>query len=97
MEYLVRFVQVHESFRKPELDALAGLAGVHLDTVTYSKDVRELPRAQSIFCNDAAPDECVRRSDSLKLGVVTILHCPAAFGAGSTRAHCTKCAQPWHL
>jgi tRNA G10 N-methylase Trm11 len=38
-EYLVRLVQVHESFRKAELLALAELAGVELDILKYSEDV----------------------------------------------------------
>lgn len=39
MEYLVRFVQVHESFRKPELEALAVLANVNLEFLSYSEYV----------------------------------------------------------
>ena len=38
-EYLVRFAQTHESFRKVELQALADVAGVTLDFVKYEKDV----------------------------------------------------------
>lgn len=41
MDYLIRFVQMHESFRKPETDALATLAGIDLEWVFYSEDVRE--------------------------------------------------------
>ncbi|KAL9609895.1 MAG: hypothetical protein Q9167_005366 [Letrouitia subvulpina] len=37
MEYLVRFVQVHETFRRPELEALADLAGINVEFVDYSK------------------------------------------------------------
>lgn len=39
MEYLVRFAQMHENFRKPEIDALAQLAGLHLQWIFYSDDV----------------------------------------------------------
>ena len=39
MDYLVRFVQVHESFRRPELEALAALANVHVELLTYSERV----------------------------------------------------------
>jgi tRNA G10 N-methylase Trm11 len=40
MEYLVRFAQVHETFRKPELEALAVVANVELEIITYNSDVR---------------------------------------------------------
>lgn len=39
MEYLVRLAQVHETFRKPELEALATLADVQVDFVQYREDV----------------------------------------------------------
>ncbi|KAJ5089496.1 tRNA (guanine(10)-N2)-methyltransferase [Penicillium argentinense] len=35
MEYLIRFAQVHETFRQPEIQALATLAGVDLEIVSY--------------------------------------------------------------
>lgn len=38
-EYLVRLVQVHESFRKAELQALADVAGVGIEFVKYNQDV----------------------------------------------------------
>lgn len=38
-EYLVRLAQVHESFRRAELLALAELAGVNLEFVSYHEDV----------------------------------------------------------
>ncbi|KAF2182142.1 tRNA guanosine-2'-O-methyltransferas-like protein TRM11 [Zopfia rhizophila CBS 207.26] len=37
-EYLVRLVQVHESFRKAELRALAEIAGVNLEIISYHED-----------------------------------------------------------
>lgn len=37
--YLVRLAQIHESFRKAELHALAELAGVELEIVSYDDDV----------------------------------------------------------
>lgn len=40
MEYLLRFVQVHESFRKPEILALATLLRVEIDFLDYSDSVR---------------------------------------------------------
>lgn len=39
MEYLVRFVQMHETFRRPELEALAILACIEMTIVHYSEDV----------------------------------------------------------
>jgi len=39
MDYLVRFAHVHESFRQPELEALAVLANVKLNVVHYSTTV----------------------------------------------------------
>lgn len=39
MEYIVRFVQYHESFRKPELEALASLAGIDLEIIDYNEYV----------------------------------------------------------
>lgn len=37
--YLVRLVQVHESFRKAELQALADVAGAPIEFVRYDEDV----------------------------------------------------------
>jgi len=39
-EYLVRLAQVHESFRKAELEALAELTGIEMEIILYSEDVR---------------------------------------------------------
>lgn len=39
MEYLIRLVQVHETFRRPELESLARLHGIDLHIVEYSDDV----------------------------------------------------------
>jgi tRNA (guanine10-N2)-methyltransferase len=36
MDYLIRFVQAHEAFRRPELEALARLADVDIEIVFYS-------------------------------------------------------------
>lgn len=38
-EYLVRLAQIHEDFRTAELHALAELAGVELEIVSYYDDV----------------------------------------------------------
>ncbi|CAL5874640.1 uncharacterized protein PFLUO_LOCUS8937 [Penicillium psychrofluorescens] len=36
MEYLIRFAQQHESFRLPEIEALATLAGIDLEIISYN-------------------------------------------------------------
>jgi tRNA (guanine10-N2)-methyltransferase len=38
-EYLVRLTQTHESFRRAELQALAELAGVEIEFISYHEDV----------------------------------------------------------
>ncbi len=40
MEFLIRFVQIHESFRMPEIEALAVLTNVNIEFLFYSEDVR---------------------------------------------------------
>lgn len=40
MKYLIRFLQVHETFRKPEVEALATLANVRVEFEEYSESVR---------------------------------------------------------
>lgn len=42
MDYLVRFAQIHESFRIPELQALADLSGIDVGFADYSQYVRHL-------------------------------------------------------
>ncbi|EAW10642.1 tRNA (guanine-N2-)-methyltransferase [Aspergillus clavatus NRRL 1] len=37
MEYLIRFAQVHESFRQPEIQALAALKGIDLEILSYNE------------------------------------------------------------
>lgn len=39
MDFLIRFAQVHESFRKPEIQALATLRGVNVEFLVYTDDV----------------------------------------------------------
>ena len=39
MEYLIRFAQAHETFRRPEINALASLAGIDLEIVSYDQFV----------------------------------------------------------
>lgn len=38
-EYLVRFAQRHETFRLPELEALATMIGAEMEVVEYDDDV----------------------------------------------------------
>lgn len=40
MDYLVRFMQIHEDFHRAELESLATLASVDLRILEYSADVR---------------------------------------------------------
>jgi tRNA G10 N-methylase Trm11 len=42
-EYLVRLAQSYESFRKPELEALARLENIDLEFLSYSLEVRHKP------------------------------------------------------
>ncbi|KAJ9263201.1 hypothetical protein DTO212C5_7627 [Paecilomyces variotii] len=37
MEYLIRFAQAHETFRRPEIQALATLAGVDVEFLSYDQ------------------------------------------------------------
>lgn len=39
MEYLIRFAQTHETFRRPEIEALASLVGVDVEFVLYDRYV----------------------------------------------------------
>ena len=39
MDFLIRFVQIHETFRKPEIEALAVLANVPVTSFCYSETV----------------------------------------------------------
>lgn len=39
MEYLIRFIQTHESFRRAEINALAELNGLNIEWLIYSDNV----------------------------------------------------------
>ncbi|WEW60694.1 methyltransferase [Emydomyces testavorans] len=54
MEFLIRFAQVHKTFRKPEIEALAILAGVGLEIIEYDEE--------SPFCIIKVPDEKAARA-----------------------------------
>ena len=40
MDFLIRFVQIHETFRKPEIEALAVLANINVEFLFYTESVR---------------------------------------------------------
>lgn len=40
MEYLIRFVQVHQTFRRAEIESLAILADVNIEILNYDEYVR---------------------------------------------------------
>jgi len=46
MDYLIRFVQIHETFRQPETEALAELANIKIEWLFYADDVRSVPMAE---------------------------------------------------
>ena len=39
MKFMIRFTQVHESFRLTEIEALALLEGIDLEVLSYEADV----------------------------------------------------------
>lgn len=39
MEYLIRFVQIHETFRQPEVEALAELKNIKFRWIDYADNV----------------------------------------------------------
>jgi tRNA (guanine10-N2)-methyltransferase len=41
MEYLVRLAQCHETFRQPELQAVATLLGIEMEIMAYNEFVCE--------------------------------------------------------
>lgn len=43
MEYLIRFAQIHESFRRVELEALADLLHIDIAFLAYNQYVRLFP------------------------------------------------------
>lgn len=51
-KYLVRLVQWHEAFRKAELHALASMAGVIIEFLSYDEDVGVLFSNASFFALD---------------------------------------------
>jgi tRNA G10 N-methylase Trm11 len=56
MEYLIRLIQIHETFRKPELEALAEIANIKMEIVFYSADV-----GSNLFISTMEPHAILRR------------------------------------
>jgi tRNA G10 N-methylase Trm11 len=54
MEYLIRLAQMHETFRRPELEALAVLHNVDLEILEYSDEVWQETFHFNLVCNDIA-------------------------------------------
>jgi hypothetical protein len=57
MDFLIRFVQVHKEFRQAEIEALAAIAGVAVQVLSYSDDVRW----------DSTPDESTMLEPGMRL------------------------------
>jgi tRNA G10 N-methylase Trm11 len=72
MDFLIRFVQVHEQFRQAEIEALGTIAGVLVEVISYSNKVRLTP--DSPHCNVTAHYHMF-----LTIYSVTILHSPLSF------------------
>jgi tRNA G10 N-methylase Trm11 len=49
MEYLIRFTQVHETFRLAEIEALAVLEDIKLEIISYSPTVSIFSKAVCIM------------------------------------------------
>jgi tRNA G10 N-methylase Trm11 len=49
MDYMIRFTQVHETFRLAEIKALAELENINLQILSYSPSVDLLPLNSKIL------------------------------------------------
>ena len=65
MEYLIRLVQVHESFRKAEILALAVLADIKIEILEYY---------EYVCLSISSPLAPFRRHQDNDRNIVTILH-----------------------
>lgn len=63
MDFLIRFVQVHETFRKPEIEALALLANVNVEFLFYNENS---PYSLVRLKDEAAARSLLSRSISSK-------------------------------
>lgn len=66
MDFLIRFVQVHEQFRQAEIEALGAIAGVLVEVISYSN------KASSLFSRQL-------HYIFLTIYSVTILHSSLSF------------------
>ncbi|KIV79338.1 hypothetical protein PV11_06904 [Exophiala sideris] len=70
MDYLIRLVQTHESFRRAEIEALSSLAGIPCEITSYAEDspfcILRFPNLddQSNGTDDHAVDKLVRDFES---------------------------------
>ncbi|VBB84147.1 Putative tRNA guanosine-2'-O-methyltransferase TRM11 [Podospora comata] len=66
MEYLIRFSQSHETFRLPELQALAVLEGIDMEVVSYSLEspfcIIRLPPSSAPITTTTLARRLIRRS-----------------------------------
>jgi len=76
MDFLIRFMQVHEQFRQAEIEALGTIAGVLVEVISYSNKVRLTPLLFTICvpCNVTAHNHMF-----LTIYSVTILHSSLSF------------------
>ncbi|KFY61008.1 hypothetical protein V496_05206 [Pseudogymnoascus sp. VKM F-4515 (FW-2607)] len=89
MEYLLRFIQTHETFRLPEIQALADLEGIDMEVISYSLD--------SPFCTLRLPsDDAARRLLSRSITAKAIY---SLWGSGATypalHASVLATSTPW--
>ena len=66
MDCLIRFVQLHETFRKPEIQALATLADVNVDFLVYTEQVRFrrlADEARTTYYSSKSPYSIIRLED----------------------------------
>ena len=49
MEYMIRFTQVHETFRLAEIKALAVLENIDLEVLSYSPSVSAYSHTLNLF------------------------------------------------
>ncbi|KAK0722039.1 S-adenosyl-L-methionine-dependent methyltransferase [Lasiosphaeria miniovina] len=89
MECLIRFSQSHETFRLPEIQALAVVEGIELKVVSYS--------VESPFCVVRLPSEDAARRLVRRSVLVQSIH--EVWGSGTTldAVHATVVEQTAHL
>jgi len=73
MEYVIRFTQVHETFRLAEIEALALLEGISLEVLSYSPSVSSSPGTANLVAD--------KFSVTILLCEITIRRCCHQTGA----------------